>query len=132
MMSALDNARLWYYRMAQRSSHDLSDWEVFKVNMDMEFKPKFTLQSTRDRLFNLKQTSSVQHYIKEFQDVLLELDITEDEAMDKFARGLKDRARAHILLKDPLDLESMFHCARTFESATQYGRSTSNFGHGLR
>ncbi|KAG2190417.1 hypothetical protein INT47_006475, partial [Mucor saturninus] len=116
-----DHARLWYYRV--KKTYDLTTWEMFKAYMDIEFKPKYTLQSTRDRLFELKQTSSVQQYINDFQNILLELNIAEDEAMDKFSRGLKDQARTHVLLKDPIDLESMYQCARTFESAIQYNHS---------
>lgn len=109
--------------MVQQSSYNLSTWESFKISMDIEFKPKYTLQSTKDKLFGPMQTSSsVQHYVMEFQNMLLESNITENEATDKFARGLKDQARAYVLLEDPLDLESMYHCARAFESATQYGR----------
>jgi hypothetical protein len=118
-----DHARLWYYRV--QSTQDLSTWERFKTCMDREFKPRYMLQSTRDRLFELKQTTNVEQYIRDFQNILLEINIAEDEAMDKFARGLKDKARAHILLKDPIDLETMYQCARTYESAMEYGRSTS-------
>ncbi|KAG2193139.1 hypothetical protein INT47_013042 [Mucor saturninus] len=64
-------------------------------------------------------------YINDFQNILLELYIAENEAMDKFSRGLKDQARTHVLLKDPIDLESMYQCARTFESAIQYNHSVS-------
>ncbi|KAG2191513.1 hypothetical protein INT47_011398 [Mucor saturninus] len=117
-----DHARLWYYRI--KNNYDLDTWETFKAHMDIEFKPRYTLQSTRDKLFELKQTSSVQQYIQDFQNILLELNIAEDEAMDKFSRGLKDKARAHVLLKDPIDLEGMYQCARTYESATQYGHQT--------
>ncbi|KAG2190864.1 hypothetical protein INT47_013275 [Mucor saturninus] len=117
-------AQLWYARATQRINHNLHNWTVFKSAIDAEFKPQFAARSARDRLFDLKQTHHIQDYIHNFQDILLEVSITDDEAIDKFIRGLKDRARAHVLMQDPVDFEAAYQCATAFESATMYGQTT--------
>lgn len=116
-------AQLWYARVTNNNTTFFT-WELFKTAMDGQFKPQFAARSARDRLFDLKQTNTIQQYIHSFQDILLEVSITDDEAIDKFIRGLKDRARAHVLMQDPMDLESAYQCATAFESATAYGQST--------
>ncbi|GAA5796805.1 hypothetical protein HPULCUR_002181 [Helicostylum pulchrum] len=117
-------ALLWYNRITFNDQNNFISWPTFKTALDLEFRPQFAARSARDRLFEVKQTTSVQQYIHAFQDILLEVSITDDEAIDKFIRGLKDRARAHVIMQDPVDLESAYQCATAFESATIYGHST--------
>ncbi|KAG2192115.1 hypothetical protein INT47_012407, partial [Mucor saturninus] len=112
-------AQLWWNRINRQGT--LHSWEGFKAALNLEFKPQFSNRSPRDRLFELKQTQSVRQCIHQFQDILLELSITNDEAIDKLTRGLKDRARAHVLMQDPIDLEAAYQCSTAFESASEYG-----------
>jgi hypothetical protein len=101
-------------------------WEEFVETITNQFKALFAVQSARDRLANISQTHSVDDYIKAYQNLLLELDITEDEARDKFIRGLKDDVHRHVLLHNPPTLEKAYESALIFATATRHGHYITN------
>ncbi|KAG1276592.1 hypothetical protein G6F66_012504 [Rhizopus arrhizus] len=91
-------------------------------NIEYAFKPSYSQQAARDRLANIKQSSSVIEYVDVFQDILLDLpNISDDESLDRFVRGLKDNVRIHVLTKEPRTLEEASKFAIAFESAQQIG-----------
>lgn len=66
----------------------------------------------------------------EFQDVLLDLPrVSDDEALDRFVRGLKDDARIHVLTKEPRSLEEATRFAIAYDSAKQTGIFVSTNHH---
>jgi hypothetical protein len=112
----VDRALLWWNRIS--TTTNLTNWDSFVAALNTAFRPQLEMRSARDRLFAIHQTQSISLYIRQFQDILLELNITDDEAKDKFIRGLKDEPRRYTLLENPLTLEDAYICAMSFETAS--------------
>ncbi|KAG1440621.1 hypothetical protein G6F55_013446 [Rhizopus delemar] len=110
-----DRAQKWWNQLSQKNEESTT-WEKFKVDLEYSFKPSYSEHAARDRLASIKQNRSVAEYVDEFQDVLLDLPrVSDDEALDRFVRGLKDDARIHVLTKEP----------RSLEEATRFAIATS-------
>lgn len=112
-------ADIWW-RSVERLPEDrhITTWEDFKTNLENRFRHKNAHREARDRLATITHTTSVQTYIDEVHMVHLELpDITEDELMDKFIRGLQPDVKAHVLGHDPIWLSQAEHQALVYENA---------------
>lgn len=59
--------QLWYSRITRNNNNYFNTWTAFKTALDTEFKPQFAARSARDRLYEVKQTHSIQHYIHNFE-----------------------------------------------------------------
>jgi hypothetical protein len=108
-----DKALTWWDRI--ENTMQLTSWNHFKVEFRAEFVPELVNRVAREKLRNLKQINSVNTYIDQFQDVLLELNITEDEAVDRFVSGLKPKLGRYVSLQNPMTLAAATKAARTFE-----------------
>ncbi|EIE82979.1 hypothetical protein RO3G_07684 [Rhizopus delemar RA 99-880] len=116
-----DRAQKWWNRLTEKNEQSTT-WERFKLDIEYAFKPSYSQQAARDRLANVKQSSSVIEYVDAFQDILLDLpNISDDESLDRFVRGLKNNVRTHVLTKEPRTLEEASKFAIAFESAQQIG-----------
>ena len=114
-------AQTWWNRLCVNYTEPTT-WEAFKEKLNSEFKPAYSLKSARDRLANCRQETTVTDYVEKFQDILLELpEVTDDEAMDRFVRGLKESVRIHVLTRDPMDFEDATKYAIAHESARKAG-----------
>jgi hypothetical protein len=116
-----DRAQKWWNQLSQKNEESTT-WEKFKIDLEYTFKPSYSEHAARDRLASSKQTRSVAEYVDEFQDILLDLPrVSDDEALDRFVRGLKDDARIHVLTKEPRSLEEATRFAIAYDSAKQTG-----------
>ncbi|EIE90569.1 hypothetical protein RO3G_15280 [Rhizopus delemar RA 99-880] len=124
-----DRAQKWCNQLLQKNEESTT-WEKFKVDLEYSFKPSYSEHAARDRLASIKQNRSVAEYVDEFQDVLLDLPrVSDDEALDRFVRGLKDDARIHVLTKEPRSLEEATRFAIAYDSAKQTGIFVSTNHH---
>ncbi|EIE84465.1 hypothetical protein RO3G_09175 [Rhizopus delemar RA 99-880] len=111
----------WWNHITQKQEEPQT-WEKFKHDLEYAFKPSYSEQAARDRLANIKQTSSITEYADAFQDILLDLPrVSDDEALDRFVRGLKDKARIHVLTREPRSLEEAIRYSISYDSAQQAG-----------
>ncbi|KAG1177351.1 hypothetical protein G6F36_010832 [Rhizopus arrhizus] len=111
----------WWNHLIQKQEEPQT-WEQFKQGLEYAFKPTYSEQNARDRLANIRQTSSVSEYVDEFQDILLDLPrVSDDEALDRFIRGLKDKTRIHVITREPRSLEESIRYAISYDSAQQSG-----------
>lgn len=94
-----------------------SDWTEFSNSLKLQFKPVNFQKIARDKLFNLRQTKSVVHYIYEFHALCLDIDdISDGEKLDKFKRGLKWDVQQEVELKDPKSLDEAMQIAQRIDS----------------
>ena len=86
-----DQAKNWLISY-ENDDNTTEKWSALKNSIIiLNFKPANTIVILRDQLYNLKQTSSISNYNAEFLDVKLSItNITNDEAIAQFVRGLKD------------------------------------------
>ena len=77
-----------------------STWEQFKAFLILAFQPIHPTKTARDKLSVLKQTTSVQAYLYQFQTLILDIPgFTQEESIDRFTRGLKPPIRREIELR---------------------------------
>ena len=84
-------AALWW-RNKTATWIDALDWTAFEEEVIKQFSPINTVKAARDKLYSLKQFTSVHKYIAEFNNLILQIpanEITEQEKMHKFCNGLK-------------------------------------------
>ncbi|KAG1449980.1 hypothetical protein G6F57_016503 [Rhizopus arrhizus] len=114
-------AQKWWNQLEMKKEAPKT-WETFKMMLEYAFKPSYSEQAARDKLANSKQVASVIDYVDTFQDILLDLPrISDDEALDRFVRGLKDDVRIHVLTREPRTLEEATRSAISYDSARQTG-----------
>jgi hypothetical protein len=117
-----DNASVWWRNYIKKTQ--VEDWESFKKAIIAQFKPVNASKIARDKLAKLRQTKSVQDYVYAFRATILEIeDISESETLDRFIRGLKDKTRQEVELRDP---ETMDEAARIAERYDTIAFKTSN------
>ena len=106
-------------------------WEAFKLCVENEFAPKDSIVRTRDRLYKLKQRTSVAIYLAEFRNIVIDIpEISDSEKMARFTEGLKPhillevrKTSPHILeeaAKIAFDVDGAFHGAG-YNSSFQSG-----------
>ena len=103
-----ETAAIWW-RNRLASTPDLgglTTWNEFQTALAEQFRPVNASKLARDRLARLRQTHSVQAYTHAFRSVALEIpQMTEEEKLDKFLRGLKDETRVPVELRGPTTME---------------------------
>ena len=104
-----DKAQVWWDNLLDMEKP--TNWKEFKVAVRNQFIPTNNAQRIRDRLSDLRQTTSVHRYYNAFSDLLLELgdEMSDADKLDRFMRGLKEQIRLVVRAQLP----------QTFEEATK-------------
>ncbi len=90
----------------------ITTWEAFKVAFLLQFAPIGNVRHARDRLANCIQAKSVAQYTTEFRMLVLQIpNISPDEQLDRFLRGLKPAMRREVEMREPLDLQTAMNLA---------------------
>lgn len=115
-----DRADAWF-RTIELEDDAPTTWLELKRLIIEFFRPDNANRMARDRLASLQQTGNLVTYINEFMDIKLAIPtITDDEACDKFVRGLSNqRMRAHIRQYEADTIKDAIHAALSYESAQQ-------------
>jgi len=96
---------------------DWNSWDVFVEKIKKQFQPINPVKIARDRLANLRQRTSVQEYTQRFYAITLDIpNITEEECIDKYVRGLKPRVAKEIELRGLNVLEDIVVAAQRYDS----------------
>lgn len=95
-------------------------WSTFCREITTRFEIVNAQEVARDKLAELKQTTSVQQYIAEFLAITNEIvNISDDERMDRFERGLKPKLRQQLanlkVIQPNLTLEMMMSQAERLD-----------------
>lgn len=94
------NALTWYRSM--KMAGEVTTWEEFKASLQAHFYPIDPVKQARDQLHPLVQTTSVREYTATFRHLCAIINnISEDEKLDRYVRGLKTRTRTQVELKEP-------------------------------
>ena len=94
----VDMAAIWLRNINDLSDHKISTWVSLKSSIVQQFRPTNTIIQLREQLHSLTQKTTISEYIKEFLTIRLGIPrMSDDEAVDKFTRGLKNKdVRAQI------------------------------------
>jgi hypothetical protein len=94
------NAMTWY--RAMRIEGNIKTWNDFKASLQAHFYPIDPVKHARDKLHHLTQTGSVRDYTAAFRHLVAIIgNMSEDEKLDRYVRGLKTRTRCQVELKEP-------------------------------
>ena len=105
----------------------MTGWEEFCAAIQIAFEPVNRFKIARDKLAEVKQRGSVQAYAYEFRNIITDVPgITEDEKVDKFVRGLKERTRQEVDIRDPKSLDEAVRIADRFDSITFHSHRRVN------
>src|SRR3954452_17514316 len=87
--------------IATRPPTPLPNWVEFQEQLTQQFRPINANKIARDKLACLRQTGSVRAYNQIFMSTILEIPhIDEYEKFDRYVRGLKDRIRQEIEIRE--------------------------------
>lgn len=116
-------AAIWWERMVIENAmkgHSEAEctWEQFKSGIREYFRPINYKERARDKLVNLRQTSSVADYVARFTTVAFEVDdLSDAEKKDRFFRGLKPQVATEIAIKgEPETFEEMVKMAERIDA----------------
>ena len=102
----------------EKSQHGVYiTWEMFVLNLRQAFQPPNHHEHLRNKWYNLKQTGTVAQYVHEFRELRLQLETSEDEALDKFKRGLKFQTRKEVIIRRPSTVEEAIQIADSHDLA---------------
>ena len=111
----------WYREFSAQCDADgiNKTWPLFTSRLRARFRPKDFEYNLRERLFELKQTSSINEYVAEFQDMLAqtEIPISELEKRFYFQNGLRSETARKIKEESPSLLKDAIAIATNFEFA---------------
>ena len=78
-------------------------WEAFKLCIGTEFVPKDSIVRARDRMYKLKQRTSVAMYLADFRNIVIDIPgISDSEKLARFTEGLKPPILLEILKSSPI------------------------------
>src|SRR4051812_44488293 len=103
-----DAATWWrhHFKKITDDEDELPNWKQFERLLSKKFKPVNATKVACDTLARLRQTSSVKAYNAAFTSTILEIpNISEEEMVDRYVRGLKEKVRVEVELREPTDLE---------------------------
>ena len=107
-----------WWRTREIIGHDASTWNEFCKLVLSEFRPRNAKQTARDRLAALKQTGTVEEYVNEFRNIWLEIPMmNDDEALDRFVRGLAENVQVHVRTHYPETTADAERLAFAYEGA---------------
>ena len=126
-----DHAVTWwrhiYMEQERLNPSALWRWNDFNTRIREQFRPITSEQAGRDRLHNLRQTTSAANYINAFQTTVINIPtMSEADRLDKFLRGLKSDIHERVAIQQPETLAEACHMANTIDTIRYYTRSQPN------
>ncbi len=99
-MYLTDNAKVWWrtkYQEILEGRCMINTWEELKQELKIHFYPENVDYLARRRLRDLRQTGSVQDYVKQFTTIMLDIrDMTEKDKLFAFVAGLSREAAMEL------------------------------------
>lgn len=108
------SAASWYkHREEAMRQHGITDsWDAFIRDLMTYFQPIDVHTLARDKLYNLRQIHSVQNYNSTFMDLIANIiDMTEDEKVDKYIRGLQPAIQHLVMIENCTTLTTAMQVA---------------------
>ena len=95
----------------------ITTWPEFCVRLKQVFTPVPEKQLARNKLYELRQTGSVQAYTQAFRELIFVLDrIDPEESKSLYERGLQPRIRNEIYRDEPANTEELIVLAEKVDA----------------
>src|SRR3954454_10371363 len=114
-----DAATWWrhHFKKITDDGDELPNWKQFKRLLSRKFKPVNATKVAWDTLARLCQTSSVKVYNATFTSTILEIPtIGEEEMVDRYVRGLKEKVHVKVKLRELNHLEEAMRIVDRFNT----------------
>ena len=110
-MYLLGDAKLWWRARlegdAESGRPQISTWETLKRELKEKFLPTNVAWLARESLRKLKQTRTVQEYVKEFSSLMLDIkNMSEEDKLFNFVSGLQTWAQTELRRHGVKDLHA--------------------------
>ena len=90
-------AQTWWRHYASSHNLDALTWVEFRAAIQARWQLVNTVRTARDKIANIRQLTSVQDFTQRFLDLKVQIPaMTEEEAIDKYVRGLKPGIRRDL------------------------------------
>lgn len=95
-----------------------STWEELRQHLLKRFSPINKVKSARDRLAVCRQNNSVSQFNEEFQKIIMDIpNISPEEAIDRYLRGLKRQIQTELCTKEYENLNDILSDALKVEAS---------------
>ncbi|XP_015166051.1 uncharacterized protein [Solanum tuberosum] len=128
-----NTAMLWWRRKKadmERGVCSIDDWEQFKGELKRQFYPQNVVHEARRKLRELKQTSSIRDYVKEFTRLTLQISsLTSEDLLFYFLDGLQNWAKQELQRRQVRDVDEAIVVAESltdFRAEAAKGRDNRN------
>ena len=128
-----DRAAIWYRNVLSRNEKLGTipfdgNFETYCDTLKKDFSTVNSVKRARDKLAIWKQKESAASAISDFRSIILEIpNITDEELLDRFIRGLKPEIRQKVEEADPDNLEDAMRIADRTDNI-QYAIQVRNNG----
>lgn len=130
------SALTWWRAQVESGFHDEivnnpNPWHAFCEALRDMYKPINNKQAARDRLWHIRQTGTVQHYVDQLRACFVDIGMptmTEEERLDRFVHGLRSQIAVHVRVHRPDSFDEAVRLALTFESTCAINPSVTDPG----
>lgn len=112
-MHVYDKAMVWHKKFIKLHEEDVP-WQMYEQAIEQRFGQTF--EDPMGELKNLKQNGSVQSYQEQFEVLLIQVDITEPQAISLYVGGLYKEIGLPVRMFKPRSLSDTYSLARLQES----------------
>ena len=124
----LRGAALAWYRSVRREETVGATWDAFMADLRANFCPINATKRARDRLATIRQTGTLQEFVRDFRSVCLEIPgMTDEEKLDRFMRALQPRIRAEVDIQEPKTLDKAITLAERLDAIFRSSHSSAQF-----
>ena len=115
------NAIAWWRAHVEDAEANLvtaiTTWDEFQTALSRQFTIVNASDAARDRLLILRQTSSVEEYVREFRNTIVHIvpKLTVEDQIHRFGAGLKFHIGAEVRLRRPTTLNDAIVIATTYD-----------------
>lgn len=112
------NAYTWYVTVSPEwntNDHGYVPWDFFEQALNANFLPTNAEQQHWNQWHELRQEHSVDAYISRFRQLKILLNITPQSALDKFIRGLKQKVKEQVVLRNVTTIEEAIQLAASYD-----------------
>uniref|UniRef100_A0A1U7VVG0 Uncharacterized protein LOC104217768 n=1 Tax=Nicotiana sylvestris TaxID=4096 RepID=A0A1U7VVG0_NICSY len=120
-MYLIDTAMLWWRRKKtemEKGTCSIQTWEQFKSELKRQLYPQNVVNEARRKLRELKQTTSIREYVKEFTKLILQIpNMSGEDVLFYFMDGLQNWAKQELQRRQVKDVDEAIAVA---ESLTDF------------
>lgn len=123
------SALAWWRNREQEPGHPIT-WEAFAEELKTNFQVINPVETYRDLLNTVRQTTNVVDYATLFRNIVLNLpSMTDEEKKYRFIYGLRPRTQEEVRMRNPATFEEAVQLATRFDVVYRHRVRPPVYGH---